>query len=76
MRKTMIYVKPMVTVISARPCGVICNSVDKANWGASSGTWPNEGHPSSGNPSGVDVGTDEGEIDSRAKYNTWTAWDE
>ena len=76
MKKTMIYVKPMVTIISARPCGVICNSRDKANWGNQKGTWPDEGHTPSGNPSGVDVGEDEGVIDSRAKQNSWSIWDE
>ena len=75
MKKTMIYVKPMVTIISARPCGVICNSGDKANWGNQKGSWPNEGHTPSGNPSGVDVEPDEGEIDSRAKQNSWSIWE-
>lgn len=69
------YVKPMLMIIGAQPCTVVCGST-RANWGNQDEAWADEGWIPGGTPPGVTVDDDEGEISSRSKQNAWTAWDE
>ena len=69
------YIKPAISLLGMDLCNVVCGST-KANWGAEDGTWPDEGYPPSGTPSGVKVDDDEGVIDSRSKKHSWNLWDE
>ena len=71
------YVKPMLIIIGALPCTVVCGSSSiRANWGNQDESWADEGWIPGGNPSGVPVDDDEGVISSRSKQNAWTAWDD
>lgn len=66
----------MTRMLDIDLCTVICGSNDYANWGNQQGDWPDEGYkPAFGKP-GIDVGEDEGAIDSRSKKHSWSVWDE
>lgn len=75
MRK--VYIKPATMLVNSQYESHLCagsGSGVYGNWGDSSGNYHDEGHePKPDNP-GVDVDDNDGEIDSRAKQNTWNVW--